>query len=208
MQTSMKSHPLMVMCIGWVLEYVILPWETLEHNLHLVHMIMPQVGVSELEPKPCPRFIFRRGLLHGTTDLTALEFRVLLANAQMSIVGTHTHALIARNYNHFSDDVCQWLMGSSIPWWINSLVQTGYFRNCLFTEGVQVTMMKLLSFQMGENTRNRWWEVRVIKSTPELITISPMPISPTYCLSWDSYGFLFSHLGNLVVWDSVNMYSY
>jgi hypothetical protein len=122
-------------------------------------------GVSELEPKPCPRFIFLRGLLHGTTDLTALEFRVLLANAQMSIVGTHTHPLIARNCNHFSDDVCQWLMGSSIPRWINNLAQTGHFRNCLFTESVQVTMMKLLSFEMGENTGKRWWEVRVIEST-------------------------------------------
>jgi hypothetical protein len=120
------------MCIEWVLEYVILPWKPLEHNIHLVHMIMPQAG-----------------LLLGNTDLTALEFRVSLGNVQMSIMGTDIHPLIAKNCNHFSDDVCQWLMGSSIPGWINNLVQTGSFCNCLFTEGVQVTMMKLLSFQVG-----------------------------------------------------------
>jgi hypothetical protein len=106
-------------------------------------------------------YFSKRGLLLGTTDLNALEFRGAFGNVQMSIVGTNTHPLIANNCN----DVCQWLMGSSIPGWINNLVQTGYFRNCLFTEGVQVTMMKFLSFQMGENTGKRWWEVRVIEST-------------------------------------------
>jgi hypothetical protein len=110
-------------------------------------------------------YFSKRGLLLGTTDLTALEFRVSLGNVQRSIVGTHTHPLIVNNCNHFSDDVCQWLMGSSIPGWINNLVQIGYFCNCLFTEGVQVTMMKLLSFKIRENTGKRWWEVRVIEST-------------------------------------------
>jgi hypothetical protein len=161
----MKSHPLMVMYIGWVLEYVILPWKLLEHNNHLVHMIMPQVGYENLSQNLVQDLFFKKGASTGTTDLTALEFRVSLGNVQMSIMGTHIHPLIAKNCNHFSDDVCQWLMGSSIPGWINSLVQTGYFCNCLFTEGVQVTMMKLLSFQMGENTGKRWWEVRVIEST-------------------------------------------
>jgi hypothetical protein len=94
-------------------------------------------------------YFSKRGLLLGNTDLTALEFRVSLGNVQMSIMATDIHPLIAKNCNHFSDDVCQWLMGSSIPGWINNLVQTGYFCNCLFTEGVQVTLMKLLSFQVG-----------------------------------------------------------
>jgi hypothetical protein len=153
------------MCIGWVLEYVILPWKPLEHNIHLVHMIMPQVGYQNLSQSLVQDLFFKNGLLLGTTGLTALEFRVSLGTMQMSIMGTHTHPLIANNCNHFSDDVCQWLMGSSIPGWINNLVETGYFCNCLFTEGVQVTMMKLLSFEMGEDTGKRWWEVRVIKST-------------------------------------------
>jgi len=161
----MKSHPLVVMCIGWVLEYVILPWKSLEHNIHLVHMIMPQVGYQNLRQNLVQHLFFKSGLLLGTTDLTALEFRVSLGTVQMSIMGTHTHPLIANNCNHFSDDVCQWLLGSSIPGWINNLVQTGYFCNRLFTEGVQVTMIKLLSFEMGENTGKRWWEVRVIEST-------------------------------------------
>jgi hypothetical protein len=66
-------------------------------------------------------YFSKGGFLLGTTDLTALEFRVSLGNVQISIMETYTHPLIAKNCNHFSDDVCQWLMeaqslGGSTIW--------------------------------------------------------------------------------------------
>ncbi|KAF5181151.1 Desi-like protein [Thalictrum thalictroides] len=50
-----------------------------------------------------------------------------------------TYHLIAKNCNHFTDDVCTRLTGKHIPGWVNRLAKLGSFCNCLLPESIQVT---------------------------------------------------------------------
>ncbi len=105
-------------------------------------------GVFEVEPKHCPGFTFRRTVLLGTTDLNALEFRSFIEQCADEYHGD-TYHLIAKNCNHFSDDVCRRLIGRSIPGWVNRLARIGYMCNCLLPEGLQVTVTETSEFPNG-----------------------------------------------------------
>ncbi len=105
-------------------------------------------GVFEVEPKHCPGFTFRRTVLLGTTDLNALEFRSFIEQCADEYHGD-TYHLIAKNCNHFSDDVCRQLIGRSIPGWVNRLARIGYMCNCLLPEGLQVTVTETSEFPNG-----------------------------------------------------------
>jgi hypothetical protein len=98
----------------------------------------PTSGVFEVEPRHCPGFTFRSSLLLGTTDLSPLEFRSFIEKCADEYCGD-TYHLIARNCNHFTDDLCQRLMGKPIPGWVNRLARIGYMCNCLLPEGLQVS---------------------------------------------------------------------
>jgi hypothetical protein len=98
----------------------------------------PTSGVFEVEPRHCPGFRFRSSLPLGTTDLSPLEFRSFIEKCADEYCGD-TYHLIARNCNHFTDDLCQRLMGKPIPGWVNRLARIGYMCNCLLPEGLQVS---------------------------------------------------------------------
>lgn len=81
-------------------------------------------GVYEVEPKNCPGFIFRRSLLLGTTTMSPSDFRSYMEKLSSKYHGD-TYHLIAKNCNHFTQEVCLQLTGQPIPGWINRLARLG-----------------------------------------------------------------------------------
>lgn len=101
----------------------------------------PTSGVFEVEPKSCPGFIFRRSLWLGTTDMSRSEFRHFIEHLSGKYHGD-TYHLIAKNCNHFTNDVCVRLTGKPIPGWVNRLAKLGSFCNCLLPENIQVAAVR------------------------------------------------------------------
>jgi deubiquitinase DESI2 len=87
-------------------------------------------GVFEVEPRSCPGFIFRRSVLLGTTDMSYSQFRSFIERVSTKYHGD-TYHLIAKNCNHFTDEVCQQLTGKPIPAWVNRLARVGEDSLCL-----------------------------------------------------------------------------
>ncbi|CAA6673755.1 unnamed protein product [Spirodela intermedia] len=104
---------------------------------------LPTSGVFEVEPRRCPGFIYRRSLWLGSTDMSHEEFRSFLENFSGKYHGDSYH-LVAKNCNHFTDDVCMHLTGRPIPGWVNRLARLGSFFNCLLPESIQVTAVRHL----------------------------------------------------------------
>ncbi|KAF5460141.1 hypothetical protein F2P56_020031 [Juglans regia] len=100
-------------------------------------------GVFEVEPRSCPGFIFRRSVLLGSTDMSRSEFRSFMEQLSAKYNGD-TYHLIAKNCNHFTDEVCTRLTGKPIPGWVNRLARLGSFCNCLLPENIQVTAVRHL----------------------------------------------------------------
>lgn len=98
----------------------------------------PSSGVFEVEPKSCPGFTYRRSVLLGTTNLTPSEFMHFIEDLSEKYHGDSYH-LIAKNCNHFTDDVCRHLTGKRIPGWVNRLAKLGSFCNCLLPRNIRVT---------------------------------------------------------------------
>uniref|UniRef100_A0A1D1Y7S9 UPF0326 protein At4g17486 n=1 Tax=Anthurium amnicola TaxID=1678845 RepID=A0A1D1Y7S9_9ARAE len=103
----------------------------------------PTSGVFEVQPKSCPGFIYRRSVWIGTTDMSHSEFHLFLEHLSSKYHGD-TYHLIAKNCNHFTDDVCMHLTGKHIPGWVNRLARLGSFCNCLLPESIQVTAVRHL----------------------------------------------------------------
>ncbi|KAL5748427.1 hypothetical protein ACOSP7_025469 [Xanthoceras sorbifolium] len=103
-------------------------------------------GVFEVEPKSCPGFIFRRSVLLGTTNMSRVEFRSFMEHISGKYHGD-TYHLIAKNCNHFTDEVCKQLTGKAIPGWVNRLARLGSFCNCLLPESIQITAVRHLPDQ-------------------------------------------------------------
>ncbi|ERN00211.1 hypothetical protein AMTRI_Chr13g115900 [Amborella trichopoda] len=103
----------------------------------------PTSGVFEVEPKSCPGFIYRRSIFLGSTDMSLSEFRTFMENLAGKYHGD-TYHLIAKNCNHFSDDVCMKLTGKPIPGWVNRLARLGSFCSCLLPESIQVAAVREL----------------------------------------------------------------
>ncbi|XP_020693866.1 deSI-like protein At4g17486 isoform X3 [Dendrobium catenatum] len=103
----------------------------------------PTSGVFEVEPKSCPGFVFRRSVWLGATDMSRTEFRMFMEQISGKYHGDSYH-LIAKNCNHFTDDVCTRLTGKPIPGWVNRLARLGSFCNCLLPENIQVSAVRHL----------------------------------------------------------------
>ncbi|KAF6146137.1 hypothetical protein GIB67_015575 [Kingdonia uniflora] len=101
----------------------------------------PTSGVFEVEPKSCPGFIFRRSVPLGTTDMSHSEFRLFMEHISGRYHGD-TYHLIAKNCNHFTDDICTRLTGKPIPGWVNRLAGIGSFCNCLLPENIRVAAIR------------------------------------------------------------------
>lgn len=84
----------------------------------------PTSGVFEVEPRSCPGFIFRRSVLLGSTNMSHSEFRSFMEHLSAKYHGD-TYHLIAKNCNHFTDEVCKRLTGKPIPGWINRMARLG-----------------------------------------------------------------------------------
>ncbi|XP_010677099.2 deSI-like protein At4g17486 isoform X1 [Beta vulgaris subsp. vulgaris] len=100
-------------------------------------------GVFEVEPRSCPGFIFRKAIPLGTTDMTRAEFRTFMQHLATKYHGD-TYHLIAKNCNHFTDEVCLQLTGKSIPGWVNRLARlaAGSYFNCLLPENIQIAAVR------------------------------------------------------------------
>ncbi|XP_068649978.1 deSI-like protein At4g17486 isoform X1 [Aristolochia californica] len=100
-------------------------------------------GVFEVEPKSCPGFAFRRSVWIGSVNMSRSEFRSFMEHISGKYHGD-TYHLIAKNCNHFTDDVCMHLTGNSIPGWVNRLAKlvSGSFCNCLLPENIQPTAIR------------------------------------------------------------------
>ncbi|XP_048500880.1 deSI-like protein At4g17486 isoform X4 [Beta vulgaris subsp. vulgaris] len=98
-------------------------------------------GVFEVEPRSCPGFIFRKAIPLGTTDMTRAEFRTFMQHLATKYHGD-TYHLIAKNCNHFTDEVCLQLTGKSIPGWVNRLARLGSYFNCLLPENIQIAAVR------------------------------------------------------------------
>ncbi|KAI5594397.1 hypothetical protein POPTR_003G080300v4 [Populus trichocarpa] len=103
----------------------------------------PTSGVFEVEPRSCPGFIFRRSVLLGSTNMSRSEFRSFMEHLSAEYHGD-TYHLIAKNCNHFTDEVCKRLTGKPIPGWINRMARLGSFCNCLLPESIQITAVRHL----------------------------------------------------------------
>ncbi|XP_016433436.1 deSI-like protein At4g17486 isoform X4 [Nicotiana tabacum] len=105
----------------------------------------PTSGVFEVEPRSCPGFVFRRAVLLGSTDMSRSEVRSFMEHISEKYHGDSYH-LIAKNCNHFADEVCSRLTGKPIPGWVNRLarVVSGSFCNCILPEAIQVTRISHL----------------------------------------------------------------
>ncbi|KAG6579392.1 DeSI-like protein [Cucurbita argyrosperma subsp. argyrosperma] len=103
----------------------------------------PTSGVFEVEPKSCPGFIFRRSVLLGSTELSRVEFRSFMEHLSSEYHGD-TYHLIAKNCNHFTEEVSKRLTGKPIPAWVNRLARLGSFCNCLLPESIQVSAVRHL----------------------------------------------------------------
>ncbi|KAJ6839100.1 deSI-like protein [Iris pallida] len=103
----------------------------------------PASGIFEVEPKSCPGFIFRCSVWLGTTDMSRTDFRLFIEQLAGNYHGD-TYHLIAKNCNHFTNDVCTQLTGKSIPGWVNRLAKLGSFCNCLLPENIQVAAVRHL----------------------------------------------------------------
>ncbi|WRX17124.1 PPPDE peptidase domain - like 3 [Theobroma cacao] len=71
------------------------------------------------------------------------EFRAFMEQLSQKYHGD-TYHLIAKNCNHFTDEVCLQLTGKPIPGWVNRLARLGSFCNCLLPESIQVTAVRHL----------------------------------------------------------------
>ncbi|XP_027335764.1 deSI-like protein At4g17486 [Abrus precatorius] len=107
-------------------------------------------GVFEVEPRSCPGFMFRRSLSLGSTDMSRSEFRSFMERLSAKYHGD-TYHLIAKNCNHFSDEVCQQLTGKPIPAWVNRLARVGSFCNCLLPESLQVAAVRHLPEHLAQS---------------------------------------------------------
>ncbi|XP_049361672.1 deSI-like protein At4g17486 isoform X1 [Solanum verrucosum] len=105
----------------------------------------PSSGIFEVEPRSCPGFTFRRSVLLGSTDMSRSEVRSYMEHISGKYHGDSYH-LIAKNCNHFADEVCSHLTGKPIPGWVNRLarVVSGSFCNCILPESIQVTRIRHL----------------------------------------------------------------
>ncbi|XP_027361328.1 deSI-like protein At4g17486 isoform X2 [Abrus precatorius] len=103
----------------------------------------PSSGVFEVEPRSCPGFIFRRSVLVGSTNMSNSEFQSFIECLSTKYHGD-TYHLIAKNCNHFTDEVCQQLTGNPIPGWVNRMARVGSFCNCLLPESLQVAAVRHL----------------------------------------------------------------
>ncbi|XP_049377652.1 deSI-like protein At4g17486 isoform X3 [Solanum stenotomum] len=135
----------------------------------------PSSGIFEVEPRSCPGFTFRRSVLLGSTDMSRSEVRSYMEHISGKYHGDSYH-LIAKNCNHFADEVCLHLTGKPIPGWVNRLarVVSGSFCNCILPESIQVTRIRHLPDHQAFSARRFG-----TKGVPDQIQVRPPKFDPS-----------------------------
>ncbi|KAF1889389.1 hypothetical protein Lal_00024714 [Lupinus albus] len=100
----------------------------------------PTTGVFEVEPRQCPGFKFRKSIFMGTTTLDPLQMRDFMERQSANYNGD-TYHLIAKNCNHFCEDICFKLTGSSIPKWVNRLARIAFLVHRKFGSRITLDML-------------------------------------------------------------------
>ncbi|KAG0496848.1 hypothetical protein HPP92_001364 [Vanilla planifolia] len=101
----------------------------------------PSSGVFEVEPRNCPGFVYRRTVWLGTTNMSPAEFHLFIEQLSEEYRGDSYH-LIAKNCNHFTNDVSMKITGKPVPGWVNRLANLGSLCNCLLPENIHVTAVR------------------------------------------------------------------
>ncbi|KAE9605251.1 putative PPPDE putative peptidase domain-containing protein [Lupinus albus] len=115
----------------------------------------PTTGVFEVEPRQCPGFKFRKSIFMGTTTLDPLQMRDFMERQSANYNGD-TYHLIAKNCNHFCEDICFKLTGSSIPKWVNRLARIGSLCNCILPDALKTSNAEHdPSFEECDNEKRR-----------------------------------------------------
>eukprot|EP00741_Cyanophora_paradoxa_P020814 tig00021312_g20093.t1 len=91
-------------------------------------------GVFDVPPRHAPQAIFRESVLMGECDKSPMEVKQIIERLAQEYPG-NTYSLVARNCNHFANDLCSKLVGKGIPGYINRLANWGMFFNCVLPEG-------------------------------------------------------------------------
>ncbi|KAL5146780.1 DeSI-like protein [Glycine soja] len=123
----------------------------------------PTSGVFEVEPRKCPRFVYRCSVTLGHVNMHPSEFRTFIESIANEYHGD-TYHLISKNCNHFTNDMSHRLNGKRIPGWVNRLARLAvklclgdllvmgsnpetaslHMQGCLLPECVEVTTVKQL----------------------------------------------------------------
>lgn len=98
----------------------------------------PTSGVFEVKPRQCPGFKFRKSIFVGTTCLNRVQVMEFIEHHSASYNGD-TYHLIAKNCNHFCEDICYKLTGKHIPKWVNRLAKIGSVFNCVLPEALRIS---------------------------------------------------------------------
>ncbi|XP_014520628.1 deSI-like protein At4g17486 isoform X2 [Vigna radiata var. radiata] len=101
----------------------------------------PTSGVFEVEPRQCPGFKFRKSVFMGTTNLDPFQIREFMERQSANYNGD-TYHLIVKNCNHFCEDICYKLTGTSIPKWVNRLARIGSFCNCILPDALKTSTVE------------------------------------------------------------------
>ncbi|KAG9142114.1 hypothetical protein Leryth_026101 [Lithospermum erythrorhizon] len=101
----------------------------------------PTTGIFELEPKQCGKFIFRKSILIGWTEMDAEEVKGVMEKLGESYRGD-VYNLITKNCNHFCNDACIKLTGNPIPRWVNRLARIGFLCHCIVPVSLNSTKVR------------------------------------------------------------------
>jgi len=95
-----------------------------------------------VEPRKCPRFVYRCSVTLGHVNMHPSEFRTFIESIANEYHGD-TYHLISKNCNHFTNDMSHRLNGKRIPGWVNRLARLGktikgsydeyFFENLIFS---------------------------------------------------------------------------
>ncbi|PWA44934.1 hypothetical protein CTI12_AA521950 [Artemisia annua] len=141
-------------------------------------------GIFEGEPKQCEGFTFRKRILIGWTDMNLTQVRKLMQELAKDYKGT-SYNLITKNCNHFCNDLCIKLTGSSIPSWVNRLAKIGLLCNCIVPASINSTKVGIEDNKMSNESdikaklrsrSNRFTSSSSSPSSSEKTTFASSPI--------------------------------
>ncbi|KAJ0076993.1 hypothetical protein Patl1_36341 [Pistacia atlantica] len=124
-------------------------------NMPLEHMTTKQVVSLMLNHDSALASGLESQYSLGTTCLDPVELREFMERQSANYNGD-TYHLIAKNCNHFCEDICYKLTGNPIPKWVNRLARIGSLCNCILPEGLKSTTVQHdPNFQGCESEKKR-----------------------------------------------------